>query len=456
MLGEMTTVRNPWTTLYVTTSATALVFLDQTVMPVALPAIQEQFHYTTTGALWLVNSYQLALISLLLIGGRLSDIFGKRTIYLWGLALFGISSIMAAMSNTGWVLQAARLIQGFGASLTLPTTAAILIHAFPPGNRAKAIGINTGISAVFLALGPVVGGFLTQYLSWHWIFLINIPIILFGMITCYILLPKEEATQESFHFLGAIPLVLSIVALIVALMEGNRWGWHSPPTIALFVMTPLLFGIFLLLSAKTKHPLIDFSIFKNRFFSGSMLSIFLTQIMITVTVLWALFFQQELGFSPAQAGGIILIATGPVLVMAPLAGILADRYGSKLPMVTGFIFLIISLLWLAYFITYHKLSYIFPGLILFGAGIPMIFSPGIALGLSHVPQQKLGASSGVSTITRQLASTIGIALMAAIFASVVASTGSATMAFSISSLVGAGFAISGLLSVIFILKSAQK
>ncbi len=184
-----------------------------------------------------------------------------------------------------------RTVQGAGGALTIPTTTALLIAAFNPGERAKAIGVNTGISSVFLILGPAVGGFLTQYISWRSIFYINIPLVIFGIIMAFAILNPGKRKQETFHFSGAILMVIGIVLLIVGIMQGNEWGWDSPLTLSLIAIGPLFIAAFIWVSSRTLHPIIDFRLFHNRLFTAANLSLFLTQIIVMTTVLWAIYFQ---------------------------------------------------------------------------------------------------------------------------------------------------------------------
>lgn len=444
----MTHRKKNWWILFVTTSATALVFLDQSIMPVALAEIQRSLGFDELGLSWVVNTYLLTLMSLLLIGGRLSDLLGKKKIYLIGLSLFGAASILGALSYSKATLLLARAVQGAGAALTLPTTAALLIHTFPPHQRARAIGINVGISAIFLTLGPILGGVLTQYFSWRMIFWVNIPIVLFSMSMSLLLIKVERIVKnESFHFLGALLVLLSVCGFVIALMQGNEWGWSSWPIVLFLLASPCLAFLFVILSLKEPFPLIDFHVFKEPRFSGATLAIFLTQMMIAVTIFWSIYFQNQLGYSPIKTGLTIFAATLPVLIAAPLAGVLADRFGAKLPMTIGYSLVIFGLAWVALTALRKSVTLLVPGLAGFGLGIPMIFSPAIALALSHVPADKLGASSGITNAARQLAATIGLALMTACFQAINEKTHSPEAAFTAVSFLAAFFAISGMLAV---------
>ena len=340
---------NKWWVLLVTMAATGLVFLDNTIMPVSLPTIQREMNLSGTGLVWVVNSYLLTLMTLMIIGGKLYDLFGMRNTYFVGLTIFGLGSIIGGLSYATWSLIAGRVIQGAGGALLIPTTGALFIELFPAGKRARAIGINTGLSSIFMMLGPVVGGFLTEYLSWRFIFWVNLPIVIFGLAMVYWLLSPGEKKKGSFHFTGAITLSLAIVLFVVALMEGERWHWSSPLTLSFFAASIALLFTFILTSRRNDHPLLDLSIFKQPLFFHANLAIFITQFLLMVNVLWAIYFQNELNFSPARTGVLIVLASLPVLIFAPIGGYLADRFGFRLPMSLGFISLVFSLLWLTIF-----------------------------------------------------------------------------------------------------------
>jgi EmrB/QacA subfamily drug resistance transporter len=445
-----------WWIFLVTTCGTSLVFLDTTVIPVALPTIQKELFFDPIGLVWIVNAYLLSLTAFLLVGGRLCDLFGKRLLLLWGFILIGIGSILGAMSHAQWLLLVARIVQGGGGALTIPATSALLISTFPRGERARAIGINTGISAIFLVLGPALGGFLTEYLSWRSVFVLNLPLITFGIVMVLVMLQSKERKRESFHFTGTFTMLAAVVTLVLGLMQGNMWGWITPETLALLIITPLLFFLFVRMSLNSTHPLIDFRFFRIRLFTAANLSIFITQIIVMVTVLWAIYFQEQLGYSPSETGLLIFVAAFPVFLMAPLGGYFADRCGPRLPMLLGFAILTFALFWLLMTAHSGQIWILLPGLLGFGFSLPLIMSPTVALALSEIDPEKLGAASGITTVTRQIASTTGIALMTAVYLRVVKVSNSHIEAFSAISLLAGLLAFVGFWLVFWIIRPASK
>ena len=247
-------------------------------------------------------------------------------------------------------------------------------------------------------------------------------------------------------------MLSGVVTLVVGLMQANEWGWSSPWTLSLIFVSPIFFILFFWISTHTEHPIIDFGVFKNHLFTVANILIFITQVIVMVTVLWAIFFQEQLGFSPAQTGLLIFVAAFPVFMMAPLGGYFSDRFGPRIPMLVGFVILTFALFWLLFTAEAGSVLMMLPGLLGFGCGLPMIMSPTIALALSQVKHDKLGAGSGVTTETRQLASTIGIALMSSIFYGIYRKTGSHADAFQGISFTAGAFAVVGVLVIVFMMR----
>lgn len=442
-------VKRKWLTLLVTTSSTALVFLDNTAMPVALPTIQHELLFSDIGLVWVVNSYLLCLTALLLIGGRLCDLFGMRSVFLWGLSLFGIGSLLCGLAPSCELLLLGRAVQGAGGAFTIPTTGALLAASFPEGERAKAMGLNTGISSIFLVLGPTVGGIFTEWLGWRTIFYINIPIVLFGMAMALYLLRAQERKREPFHVMGAFAAMLATITLVVGLMQANVWGWGSIKTLSLLLASPLCALYFLYTSQRHSHPILDFTLFKNPVFTTANLSIFIAHMIVMATVLWAIYFQEVVGYSPLQTGLLIFVAVAPVFVVAPAAGLFSDRFGARLPLLTGFFLLSLSILWLTVTISWGGLWLLLPGLFGFGCAIPMVLSPTFVLAIESSKSERLGAVSAISTKTSQLASTVGMALMTAVYYGVTDSNAAGFIAISLLAVV---LALAGWLLVFFNVK----
>ena len=441
-----------WWILFVSTTATSLFLVDTTILPVAIPIIEKELSFSQIGVIWVVNSYLLSMTMLLLVGGRLCEIWGYRVIYNLGLVIFAVGSVMGGLTHTGFGLITARTLQGIGSGLTYPASLALLITVFPLHLRARAIGIDTGIASFFMMLGPIIGGALTQYLGWRYIFWINIPFVIFGIGASFWLLKKEERKTERFPYFGSVLMMAGIFLLIYGLMQGNQYGWKSPWTIGSIILGPLLLLLFVLTSLKTELPLADFRLFKNPLFLGTNLCRACLYILIGSTVLWVIYFERQLNYSPLEIGTLIVVGCLPVILMAPIGGMIADRVGYRIPLTIGFLLIIFSMVWLICFSGTKNVLVFLPGLLAFGSGMPMVMSPTIALGLSSVSAKKLGSASGLMMTMRQFASTIGLALMTAVYYSVHDRWQNYSYAFAAIAATALFFAIIGFIFTLLLVK----
>ena len=396
------------------TSSTSLIFLNATLLPVALPTIQRELLVSMSGLQWIINAYLLATAVFVIAGGRFGDLFGHKRMFCIGVAIYSISSVMGAMAETGWWLIMSRAIQGTGGALMSPAGMSILIHSFPEKERGRAIGIMVGIGSLFLSLGPFIGGAFTQYLSWRWAFLINPPIALYGILMVIKAVPKSETMKESFDFPGFISLSLSISCLTLALMQGKVWGWGSWQVVFLFLLAICFLLAVRGLERFAKHPFFQFNLFKNCTFLGGCILMLCSQFILVITVFWPIYFQKIVMDSPMIAGLITAIATIPLMLFAPIGGNLADRRGARLPLLMGFTLLFLSLIWFAYFLSYQNISLLFPALFAFGAGISFVMTPASAATLSSVPKTKTGVATGMYNTLRFTGATIGVAVLGAV------------------------------------------
>jgi EmrB/QacA subfamily drug resistance transporter len=442
----LTEKNRKWWILLAMTSAISMTFIDVTVLPVALPSIQRTLGISEVGLQWIVNAYTLSLCVFLLAGGRLGDRFGLRKVLCWGLALFVLGSVLCGLSYfEGWFI-ASRFLQGIGGAMMIPTSSTIVFNAFPPRQRGKALGLNVSIGSVFLAMGPFIGGIFTQYFSWRLVFWINVPIALIGYALVFYAVPKMEGKRRPFDLGGFLASSLGIIGIIIALMQGREWGWFSPWT-----MGCLIFGTFLILllwklDRNVEDPYIDFTFFKNRNFLGASMGIFCTQFLLMVTVFWALYFQNILGFSPSQAGTLSLISNAPLILAAPIGGHLLDKHGPKIPITIGFLLLAASLFWFILNIGDKSVLLICSALIPFGCGMPLIFTPSFATALSEVSPERRGLASGTTSMLRQLGATLGLAILGTMFLNQQASTFAKNLKHNVDTLQANPKAFQGLLA----------
>jgi len=396
-------------------SAISMIFIDVTVLPVALPTIQRSLDFSELGLQWIINVYTLVLAVFVLAGGRLGDRIGHRKNFCLALFLFSLGSILCGLSmHQAWFISS-RVIQGIGGALLMPSSATILFSAFPPTQRGKAMGLYVSIGSVFLALGPFIGGVCAEHLSWRFIFWINIPIAFVGYWLTILVVPKVPGEKKSFDLTGFITATIGISALTVAIMESNHWGWTSPITLCLFFGGVFLIFLLWKLDIQKRDPYIPFSLFKNRNFTGSILAMFCTQFFLMVTVFWARFFQDVYGLSPTGAGTLSLVSNIPIILAAPIGGHLLDKHGPRIPITIGFLLVAGSLFWFLQILDTMSIPLVLSAIVPFGCGIPLILTPSFTTAIGEVATEKRGIASGTSTMIRQLGATLGLAVIGSLY-----------------------------------------
>jgi EmrB/QacA subfamily drug resistance transporter len=404
-----------WRVLLVTALTSSLFLVDSMILPVALPKIQVELGFSQIGIMWVINAYLLALTSCLLIGGKLVEFYGIRRLCSCGLALFGAGAFVGGFSYSAVTLLISRMIMGIGSSCAFPATASLLIRSFPENMRARALGIDTGIATLVMMLSPALGGFLTQFYTWRWIFFLYLPFVLLGIYFCHKIVGKERKRITPFPFVDSTLMVIGAVSLVTGLMEGNVWGWVSY-RVTIFLLSGVAFlFLFVKRSLQSAYPLADFTLFKNPLFFGANASRFVAYVLMAATVLWIVYFETVLDYTPFQIGMFIFLGTLPVIGMSPIGGYLADRYWFRGPLSLGYSLLLFSFSWMMYFYNSTTAWGYFPGLMAFAVGVAMIMSPTLALGLSTIRFHSLGSASAMMMAVRQLASTLGIAFMTATY-----------------------------------------
>ena len=395
------------------TTSTALIFLNATLLPVALPTIQRELNISSVSLQWIINAYLLANAAFVIAGGRLGDLFGHRRLFCIGVVLYSVSSVMGSLAETGWWLIMSRAIQGSGGALMTPSGMSLLIHAFPGNERGKAIGKMVAIGSLFLSIGPFIGGAFTEYLSWRYAFLINPPVAILGVLLTLKVVPKSKPKKGRFDFLGFITMSSGIFCLTLALMQGKVWGWSSGIVLFLFLLALSFFCAVCGLEKKVQDPFFQFRLFKNRTFLGGCLLILCTQFILMITVFWPLYFQQVFMDSPMVAGLVTVIATIPLMLFAPIGGSLADKRGACFPIVVGFICLAGSLIWFAFALSWQNTVLLQPALFLFGLGIAFVMTPASSATLSAVPKTQTGVATGMYNTLRFTGATMGVAILGA-------------------------------------------
>jgi EmrB/QacA subfamily drug resistance transporter len=406
-----------WWTLAAMCFALFMMMLDNTVVNVALPSIQRDLHASLSSLEWTINAYTLTLAVLLVTGGRLGDIFGRRKIFLAGVLVFGVSSAVIGLSPNGGILVAFRAVQGVGAACMMPATLSIITQSFPPEQRGMAIGTWAGVSAMALAIGPVFGGFLTQTVSWRAIFFINPPIALIAIgVTLFATREtRDETVGRTVDYAGIVTLTASLTALVLALIEGNGWHWGSARIVALFAVAVLGLIAFARIELRTKAPMVNFSFFRSRSFLGAnLVAFFVTFAMFSQFFFLTLYLQNVLHYSPLQTGLRFLPSTVLVIIAGPIAGRLSDRIGSR-PLMTLGLLVVAGALFIQSGITPHTgYGLLLPGFVLMGIGMGLVMSPMSTAAMNSVDRTKAGVASGTLSMSRMVGGTFGVAVMGAL------------------------------------------
>ncbi len=407
-----------WWTLGAMCFALFMIMLDNTVVNVALPSIQEDLGASLSGLEWTVNAYTLTFAVLLVTGGRLGDIFGRRMVFLGGVVVFAVSSAAIGFAPTqGWLV-AGRALQGAGAAFMMPGTLSIISNAFPPEERGKAIGTWAGVSALALAIGPVVGGALAEYVSWRAIFFLNLPVAA-GAVAVTLFATREsrdETVDRTVDWAGIASLSIGLTALVLALVEGNAWGWGSPEIVALLAAAVVGLTSFTALERRVKAPMVDFTYFRSSTFLGSNLVAFIvTFVMLAMFFFTALYMQNFLNYSALEAGLRFLPSTALIILVAPIAGRLTDTVGPRRLMVTGLLFIAAALYVQTYISVDSAYGVLLPAFVLLGVGMGLVMSPMSTAAMNSVDPSKAGGASGILTMSRMVGGTFGVAAFGALF-----------------------------------------
>jgi EmrB/QacA subfamily drug resistance transporter len=414
-----TSENRKWWTLGAVAFGLFMIMLDNTVVNVAVPAIQRDLGVGLSELEWIVAGYALSFAALMLTGGKLADLMGRRRIFVVGIVIFTVSSLFCGMADSGDTLIGWRIVQGVGAALMNPATLAIIAATFPPRERGTAIGIWAGVSALALAIGPLVGGLITEHASWNWVFLINVPVGVLGIVASYLLIDESRDMSENQR-LDLAGLVLSgagLFSLTYALIEANNHGWTSARILGFLGAAAVLLVAFVVWELRTRLPMLDLSLFRNGTFAGANAVILLVGFaMFGIFFYVSLYMQNILGFSAVQAGAAFLPMTLLIIICAPIAGRLSDRIGSRWLMTSGMTLLGIQLLYYSTLGTTAGFFNLLPGLLIGGLGMSLTMTPSAAAVIGSVPVDKAGVGSAVMNSMRQVGGSLGIAALGAILA----------------------------------------
>ncbi len=393
-----------------------IAFLDGTVVNTALPHIRRTFDATLAGQQWVVTGYLLTLGSLLVVGGSLGDLFGRRRMFVAGLFGFAITSMLCGLAPTLSVLVAARVLQGVSAALLVPGSLAMLSAVFHPDDRARAIGAWSGLSSVSSALGPFVGGWLIDSVSWRWVFLINPPMAAVAAWIAHRHVPETRGDeQKGIDVPGALALSVGLGGVVYALIEGPGNGWPTRAVVAATVGIVALLT-FAILDARTRNPMVPLSMFRSRRFAGANAATFTIWGAIgAVFFLLTIHLQNDLGYSALEAGAASLPITAMMILLAARSGALAQRIGPRRQMIVGPFVLAASLAGMSRITAGSDyLLHVFPAVLLFGLGLVITVAPLTATVLGAVEDRRVGVGSAINNAVARIASLLAIAVLPAL------------------------------------------
>ncbi|MES0812012.1 MFS transporter [Roseibium sp. SCPC15] len=411
-------VKRRWWLLGAVSCVLGLVLLDETVVGIALPTIQETFGLSQGGAHWVVNAYLLSFACLVAVGGKLADLFGMLRVFLIGLTLFALCSIACGFAPTGEILIAARALQGVGAAIIFPIFLAMITMTFPKDVRGGALATSSAVGTIFLALGPLVGGLFTDLLSWRWIFWINpFVAVAVGVIVTVTWRDVDRPRGEKIDWLGLLLIASGMCFAIFALMEADSWGWGSPVIWACLFAGVVLLGSFFRVESRLELPLIEVRLFSSPVFAASNLTLFITQYAkMPLFVFVALYAQTELKLSPLWAGVLVMLA--PVLTppASALCGRIADRTPKRQLVACGLTLLLISSVWLLVTEPVKNALVFAPGLVIAGLSFPFLFTPTRAAIAEALPEYKHGQGGGIAMTSQIIGGTVGLTASSAAYA----------------------------------------
>ena len=409
-----------WLTLAAVTFGLFMIMLDNTIVNVALPSIQRDLGVGLSELEWVVNGYALTFAVLILTGGKLADMFGRRLIFIIGLGIFTLASLACGLATDADTLIAARVVQGVGAALMNPATLSIITATFPPRQRGAAIGIWAGVSALALAIGPLLGGVITEQIDWSWIFFINVPVGAVGMLVAWLVIDESRDTshEQRLDLPGLLSSAIALFALTYGLIEANSLGWTSAEVLALFAIAAIGFAAFIVLELRQRLPMLDLSLFRDSTFAGANATMMLVALaMFGVFFFVSLYMQNILRYSATEAGATFLPMTLLIILIAPAAGRFSDKIGPRWLMGGGMALVSASLLLFSRLGIGSSFWDILPGMVVGGVGMGLAMTPTTAAAMGSVPVDKAGVGSAVLNSMRQVGGSLGIAVMGAIVAS---------------------------------------
>jgi EmrB/QacA subfamily drug resistance transporter len=434
---EQQTTRR-WSALALIVTAQFMVILDVAIVNVALPSIKSDLHFSEANLQWVISAYAILFGGTLLLGGRLADLLGRRRLFVIGLAVFALSSLLCGLAWSEPSLIAFRGLQGLGGALLAPAALSLLMTTFSEGrDRNVALGIYGAASGSGAAAGVLLGGVLTSYLSWSWIFFVNVPVGIAAIALAPVLLRESRAELSHRHFdlAGAASVTSSLMLLVYAMTRAATDGWGTPETIGLLVASAVLMAGFIVIELRSKAPLLPLRIFRLRTLVAANVTMTLVgSVIFSEFFLLTLYLQDILHYSAVQSGAAFVAFALSVVVMSNVAQMIVGRFGIRASLTAGLIASAASLAWLTRLpVEGHYFWDLFPAFVLGGAGMGLAFVPITIASLQGVERADAGIASGLINTSRQIGGAIGLAAVSAIAAASTSSYADGHTALSVSS-----------------------
>ena len=412
---------NPWLVLVIVGLAQFMVILDATIVNVALPSIQRSLHFSESGLQWIVNAYAITFGGFLLLGGRAGDLLGRRRIFLIGITLFSAASLMNGFAGSSGILIAGRGLQGLGGALIAPAALSVLTTTFAEGReRTLALGVWSAIAVGGGAIGLLLGGVLTSWLSWQWIFFVNVPVGLAAIALAIRFVPESRVENASggIDVTGAVTVTAGLMVLVYALVNAQSAGWLSLQTLGLTAISVALLATFVVLQRRLRHPLIRLGIFRMRSLTGSNLAMLLVAAGMFAMFFFATIYVQEvLGYSALSAGLAFLPVTAGIIVGAGLSQQLIRRVGVRAVGLSGMTIAAVGLIVLSRIpVAGTYLGDLLPGLMTMSLGMGLTFVPITLIATTNVHSEDAGLASGLLNTSQQLGGALGLAVLSTIAA----------------------------------------
>src|ERR687886_15088 len=407
-----------WWVVVAMALATILITLDFGGVMILLPTIGRELDTSTTGLQWTANAYLLAFAVVMVAAGRLADIFGRRLLLLIGIAIFIVASSLCGLAQADWWIIAARAAQGLGAGVFLTASLSIVSGAFPPEEQSKGIGVWAGVIGIGIAVGPFIGGFLTEVASWRWFFFVNIPIALLSVFLTLRVVreSRDETAGRHVDFFGLVTVTAGLTALVFGIQQSETLGWGSLFVIGTLVVAVILLALFVFVELRLREPLIDLALFTNRGYLGANAVAFAQNFGFGAVMFFlTLYLQYVLDYSPLEAGLVFLPLTVLFTLVNPQAGRLAGTIGLRLSMAGGMAMIAVAFLLLALITPTSGLALVVVALLVAGIGQAFAYTISTTAGMAAIPEAKAGAASGVLQMVRQLGVVFGVAVPGALF-----------------------------------------